>query len=215
MPWCLFIGLLSYVLFFLFFFILDDFLGKKRECSPNSNSECPLESKKARSESPKGKWHPVRFLKADCKWGGSWGGGAVILAEGRGWREGELSRWCVCGVSKCNGREEEKGYRVDKNASLAHPFIAIRDITPLCPNDLLCMQMGVNEAAKTLHDVSPDIKPWSNPFRAANKRLDEEGQCQIERALGSCCSLNVYGSRGEFSLALPTPPILCDLFTFY
>ncbi|XP_018083322.1 sterile alpha motif domain-containing protein 11 isoform X2 [Xenopus laevis] len=31
----------------------DDFLGKKRECSPNSNSECPLESKKARSESPK------------------------------------------------------------------------------------------------------------------------------------------------------------------
>ncbi|KAM4703820.1 sterile alpha motif domain-containing protein 11 [Rhinophrynus dorsalis] len=31
----------------------DDFLGKKRECSPNSNSECPLESKKPRSESPK------------------------------------------------------------------------------------------------------------------------------------------------------------------
>ncbi|KAM8927571.1 sterile alpha motif domain-containing protein 11 isoform 2-T2 [Pelodytes ibericus] len=31
----------------------DDFLGKKRECSPNSSSECPLESKKARSESPK------------------------------------------------------------------------------------------------------------------------------------------------------------------
>ncbi|XP_063799191.1 sterile alpha motif domain-containing protein 11 isoform X2 [Pseudophryne corroboree] len=31
----------------------DHFLGKKRECSPNSNSECPLESKKARSESPK------------------------------------------------------------------------------------------------------------------------------------------------------------------
>ncbi|XP_018413014.1 PREDICTED: sterile alpha motif domain-containing protein 11 isoform X2 [Nanorana parkeri] len=31
----------------------DDFLDKKRECSPNSNSECPVESKKARSESPK------------------------------------------------------------------------------------------------------------------------------------------------------------------
>ncbi|XP_068096814.1 sterile alpha motif domain-containing protein 11 isoform X2 [Hyperolius riggenbachi] len=31
----------------------DDFLDKKRECSPNSNSECPVESKKPRSESPK------------------------------------------------------------------------------------------------------------------------------------------------------------------
>ncbi|XP_053308275.1 sterile alpha motif domain-containing protein 11 isoform X2 [Spea bombifrons] len=35
----------------------DDFLGKKRECSPNSNSECPVESKKARSESPKENSH--------------------------------------------------------------------------------------------------------------------------------------------------------------
>ncbi|XP_077314199.1 sterile alpha motif domain-containing protein 11 isoform X2 [Lithobates pipiens] len=34
-------------------FTADDFLDKKRECSPNSNSECPVESKKARSESPK------------------------------------------------------------------------------------------------------------------------------------------------------------------
>ncbi|XP_040181886.1 sterile alpha motif domain-containing protein 11 isoform X3 [Rana temporaria] len=34
-------------------FTTDDFLDKKRECSPNSNSECPVESKKARSESPK------------------------------------------------------------------------------------------------------------------------------------------------------------------
>ncbi|XP_029435090.1 sterile alpha motif domain-containing protein 11 [Rhinatrema bivittatum] len=31
----------------------DDFLGKRRVCSPNSTSECPLENKKARSESPK------------------------------------------------------------------------------------------------------------------------------------------------------------------
>lgn len=31
----------------------DDFLGKKRVCSPNSNSECALESKKSRSDSPK------------------------------------------------------------------------------------------------------------------------------------------------------------------
>ncbi|XP_075047722.1 sterile alpha motif domain-containing protein 11 isoform X2 [Mixophyes fleayi] len=37
----------------LSFVSTDHFLGKKRECSPNSNSECPLESKKARSESPK------------------------------------------------------------------------------------------------------------------------------------------------------------------
>ncbi|KAM5142203.1 sterile alpha motif domain-containing protein 11 isoform 3-T3 [Mantella aurantiaca] len=35
----------------------DDFLDKKRECSPNSNSECPVESKKARSESPKENSH--------------------------------------------------------------------------------------------------------------------------------------------------------------
>ncbi|XP_019477935.1 sterile alpha motif domain-containing protein 11-like [Meleagris gallopavo] len=35
----------------------DDILGKRRVCSPNSSSECPLESKKARSESPKGKCH--------------------------------------------------------------------------------------------------------------------------------------------------------------
>uniref|UniRef100_A0A8C3RA05 Sterile alpha motif domain containing 11 n=1 Tax=Cyanoderma ruficeps TaxID=181631 RepID=A0A8C3RA05_9PASS len=32
----------------------DEILGKRRVCSPNSSSECPLESKKARSESPKG-----------------------------------------------------------------------------------------------------------------------------------------------------------------
>uniref|UniRef100_A0A8C5IVL7 Sterile alpha motif domain containing 11 n=1 Tax=Junco hyemalis TaxID=40217 RepID=A0A8C5IVL7_JUNHY len=31
----------------------DEILGKRRVCSPNSSSECPLESKKARSESPK------------------------------------------------------------------------------------------------------------------------------------------------------------------
>lgn len=61
-------------------------------------------------------------------------------------------------MSKWSGREEAKGHGEDKNASLVHPFFASRDITPLCPNDLLCMQMGVNEAAKTLHDVSPDIK---------------------------------------------------------
>ncbi|XP_030077901.1 sterile alpha motif domain-containing protein 11 isoform X3 [Microcaecilia unicolor] len=35
----------------------DDFLGKRRVCSPNSSSECPLESKKARSESPKENSH--------------------------------------------------------------------------------------------------------------------------------------------------------------
>lgn len=35
--------------------LLDEILGKRRVCSPNSSSECPLESKKARSESPKGK----------------------------------------------------------------------------------------------------------------------------------------------------------------
>lgn len=33
----------------------DEILGKRRVCSPTSSSECPLESKKARSESPKGK----------------------------------------------------------------------------------------------------------------------------------------------------------------
>uniref|UniRef100_A0A8D2JFI5 Sterile alpha motif domain containing 11 n=1 Tax=Varanus komodoensis TaxID=61221 RepID=A0A8D2JFI5_VARKO len=32
---------------------VDEVLGKRRACSPNSNSECPLESKKSRSESPK------------------------------------------------------------------------------------------------------------------------------------------------------------------
>ncbi|XP_030918403.1 sterile alpha motif domain-containing protein 11 [Geospiza fortis] len=32
---------------------LNEILGKRRVCSPNSSSECPLESKKARSESPK------------------------------------------------------------------------------------------------------------------------------------------------------------------
>ncbi|XP_032935370.1 sterile alpha motif domain-containing protein 11 isoform X1 [Catharus ustulatus] len=31
----------------------DEILGKRRVCSPTSSSECPLESKKARSESPK------------------------------------------------------------------------------------------------------------------------------------------------------------------
>uniref|UniRef100_A0A8D0LCF2 Sterile alpha motif domain containing 11 n=1 Tax=Sphenodon punctatus TaxID=8508 RepID=A0A8D0LCF2_SPHPU len=35
----------------------DDILGKRRVCSPNSSSECPLESKKARSESPKENSH--------------------------------------------------------------------------------------------------------------------------------------------------------------
>lgn len=33
----------------------DEILGKRRVCSPTSSTECPLESKKARSESPKGK----------------------------------------------------------------------------------------------------------------------------------------------------------------
>ncbi|XP_077693324.1 sterile alpha motif domain-containing protein 11 [Eretmochelys imbricata] len=31
----------------------DEILGRRRVCSPNSSSECPLESKKTRSESPK------------------------------------------------------------------------------------------------------------------------------------------------------------------
>ncbi|NXK17977.1 SAM11 protein, partial [Arenaria interpres] len=35
----------------------DEILGKRRVCSPNSSSECPLESKKARSESPKENSH--------------------------------------------------------------------------------------------------------------------------------------------------------------
>ncbi|XP_069466155.1 sterile alpha motif domain-containing protein 11 isoform X2 [Ambystoma mexicanum] len=35
------------------FGISDDFLGKKRVCSPNSNSDCTLENKKGRSDSPK------------------------------------------------------------------------------------------------------------------------------------------------------------------
>ncbi|KAJ6658768.1 hypothetical protein lerEdw1_019689 [Lerista edwardsae] len=35
----------------------DEVLGKRRACSPNSNSECPLESKKPRSESPKENSH--------------------------------------------------------------------------------------------------------------------------------------------------------------
>ncbi|XP_063001177.1 sterile alpha motif domain-containing protein 11 isoform X3 [Elgaria multicarinata webbii] len=35
----------------------DEVLGKRRACSPNSNSECPLESKKSRSESPKENSH--------------------------------------------------------------------------------------------------------------------------------------------------------------
>ncbi|NXL93004.1 SAM11 protein, partial [Alectura lathami] len=37
--------------------LLDEILGKRRVCSPNSSSECPLESKKARSESPKENSH--------------------------------------------------------------------------------------------------------------------------------------------------------------
>ncbi|XP_044301221.1 sterile alpha motif domain-containing protein 11 isoform X3 [Varanus komodoensis] len=36
---------------------VDEVLGKRRACSPNSNSECPLESKKSRSESPKENSH--------------------------------------------------------------------------------------------------------------------------------------------------------------
>ncbi|XP_074832091.1 sterile alpha motif domain-containing protein 11 isoform X2 [Carettochelys insculpta] len=35
----------------------DEILGRRRVCSPNSSSECPLESKKARSESPKENSH--------------------------------------------------------------------------------------------------------------------------------------------------------------
>uniref|UniRef100_A0A8D0BR45 Sterile alpha motif domain containing 11 n=1 Tax=Salvator merianae TaxID=96440 RepID=A0A8D0BR45_SALMN len=35
----------------------DDVLGKRRVCSPNSSSECPLESKKPRSDSPKENSH--------------------------------------------------------------------------------------------------------------------------------------------------------------
>ncbi|XP_053256798.1 sterile alpha motif domain-containing protein 11 isoform X3 [Podarcis raffonei] len=35
----------------------DEVLGKRRACSPNSSSECPLESKKSRSESPKENSH--------------------------------------------------------------------------------------------------------------------------------------------------------------
>uniref|UniRef100_A0ACB8EEN6 Uncharacterized protein n=1 Tax=Sphaerodactylus townsendi TaxID=933632 RepID=A0ACB8EEN6_9SAUR len=31
----------------------NEVLGKRRACSPNSGSECPLENKKSRSESPK------------------------------------------------------------------------------------------------------------------------------------------------------------------
>lgn len=37
------------------FFLPDEVLGKRRVSSPNSSSECPLESKKSRSESPKGR----------------------------------------------------------------------------------------------------------------------------------------------------------------
>ena len=33
----------------------DDLLGKRRSLSPNSSSECPSDSKKSRSVSPKGK----------------------------------------------------------------------------------------------------------------------------------------------------------------
>uniref|UniRef100_A0A803WFU1 Sterile alpha motif domain containing 11 n=1 Tax=Ficedula albicollis TaxID=59894 RepID=A0A803WFU1_FICAL len=49
----------------------DEILGKRRVCSPNSSSECPLESKKARSESPKARalWSLQLFNKAlfsDC-----------------------------------------------------------------------------------------------------------------------------------------------------
>ncbi|XP_043387459.1 sterile alpha motif domain-containing protein 11 isoform X2 [Chelonia mydas] len=35
----------------------DEILGRRRVCSPNSSSECPLESKKTRSESPKDNSH--------------------------------------------------------------------------------------------------------------------------------------------------------------
>ncbi|XP_015267154.1 PREDICTED: sterile alpha motif domain-containing protein 11 isoform X3 [Gekko japonicus] len=35
----------------------DEVLGKRRACSPNSSSECPLENKKSRSESPKENSH--------------------------------------------------------------------------------------------------------------------------------------------------------------
>ncbi|XP_043355691.1 sterile alpha motif domain-containing protein 11 isoform X8 [Dermochelys coriacea] len=35
----------------------DEILGRRRVCSPNSSSECPLESKKTRSESPKENSH--------------------------------------------------------------------------------------------------------------------------------------------------------------
>ncbi|XP_053136784.1 sterile alpha motif domain-containing protein 11 isoform X2 [Hemicordylus capensis] len=37
--------------------VSDEVLGKRRACSPNSSSECPLESKKSRSESPKENSH--------------------------------------------------------------------------------------------------------------------------------------------------------------
>lgn len=67
----------------------DEILGKRRVCSPNSSSECPLESKKARSESPKGKCCspspiPFPFLLLSPEWnlieikeGGLWGGSCV------------------------------------------------------------------------------------------------------------------------------------------
>ncbi|NXD28568.1 SAM11 protein, partial [Spelaeornis formosus] len=65
----------------------DEILGKRRVCSPNSSSECPLESKKARSESPKGKCCspspiPFPFLLLSREWnligikGGLWAAAA-------------------------------------------------------------------------------------------------------------------------------------------
>lgn len=41
--------------FFLFCVLTDDLLGKRKSFSPNSSSECPSDSKKSRSVSPKGK----------------------------------------------------------------------------------------------------------------------------------------------------------------
>lgn len=72
---------------------------------------------------------------------------------------GRVVKVMWCQSVKVEWEGGSKGRRQDKNASLVPPFFASRDITPVCPNHLLCIQMGVNEAAKTLHDVSPDIKP--------------------------------------------------------
>ena len=62
--------------------LADDLLGKRRSFSPSSSSECPSDSKKSRSVSPKGKTTHIVMSQWEKLWprtllgpGGTGGGG--------------------------------------------------------------------------------------------------------------------------------------------